>query len=58
MIDEIEFSCPRCGHKWEKSLAELKKEQTVYRDEKKQVIEVRDACPVCGTHVVLQVQED
>lgn len=59
MSDKTEFTCPRCGHKWEKSLAELKREQATYRDAaKKQVIEVRDACPVCGTYVVLQVQED
>jgi ribosomal protein S27AE len=57
MSDKIEFTCPRCGRKWKKSLAELKREQAVWRGEEKKIIEVRDACPVCGTYVVLQVQE-
>jgi ribosomal protein S27AE len=58
MSEKIEFTCPRCGSKWQKSLAELKQEETVWRGEEKKVIEVRDACPVCGTQAVFQVQED
>ena len=62
MSEKIKITCPRCKHKWEKSLQELEKMETIYRGEKEKpqgkIEKYRAVCPVDGTYVILEVQED
>ncbi len=64
MSDKIKITCPRCKHKWEQSLNELVKMEivTVYRGEKekpkKNIVKYRAKCPVDGTYVIIEVEED
>jgi len=58
--NNIEITCPRCGHTWEQDLTGLdKKDLVVYRDPaqpKKKQYRVR--CPRCGTRTIVSVEED
>jgi hypothetical protein len=62
MSEKIKITCPRCGHKWEKSMPELEKVEVIYRGgEKAPPVEIgkyRAVCPVDGTYVILEIQED
>jgi len=62
MSDKIKITCPRCGHKWEKSLPELERLETIYRGGKektrKEIVKYRALCPVDGTYIILEVEED
>lgn len=63
MSDKIKLTCPRCKHKWEKSLNELEKIDTIYRGEgegktKKNVVKYRAQCPNDGTYVIVEMEED
>lgn len=64
MDDHIPLNCPRCGHAWEKSLGELENYEDIYRgvkgkeEPKAKVVKYRAQCPVCGTYVIVTVQED
>jgi len=62
MSEKIKITCPRCGHKWEKSLSELEIDQTIYREINKKpdvkVVKYRAVCPVCGTYIIIEVEED
>ena len=62
MSEKIKITCPRCGHKWEKSLAELEKLEEIYRGEKekpkKEIVKYRAICPNDGTYVIIEVEED
>ena len=62
MSEKIKITCPRCKHEWEKSLSELEKIETIYRGEneklKKEVVKYRAVCPVDGTYVIIEVEED
>ena len=63
MSDEVKITCPRCGHKWEQSLKKLEKMVEVYRDidqkhTKKETVKYRAICPVDGTYIILEVEED
>ena len=63
MNDKIKITCTRCEHKWEKSLAELEKIVTIERGEakekpKREIVDYRAVCPVCGTYTIIKVQED
>jgi hypothetical protein len=63
MSDEVKITCPRCGHKWEKSLSALEKIDIIYRGDEKEktkvkIIEYRAVCPVDGTYVIIEVEED
>ena len=64
MSDKIKITCPRCGHKWEQSLGELEKMEIIYRGAKKEkskekkVSQYRAVCPVDGTYIILEVEED
>ena len=62
MSDKIKITCPRCKHEWEKSLQELERIEIVYRGErdksKVKVGKYRAVCPVDGTYVIIEVEED
>lgn len=59
MSEEIEITCPRCGHKWKTSLQELEKQAVIYRgSEKPKGEKYRAVCPVDGTYIILEIQED
>ncbi len=62
MSDKIKIDCPRCGHNWEQSLAELEKVETIYRGEKEKaqgkIVKYRAVCPVDGTYIIIEVEED
>jgi hypothetical protein len=64
MSEKIKITCPRCKHKWEKPLAELEKMETIYRGDEKEkkksvvVQQYRAVCPVDGTYIILEVQEE
>ena len=62
MSDKIKITCPRCKYKWEKSLSELEKMETIYRGEKEKpkgkIVEYRAVYPVDGTYVIIEVEED
>jgi hypothetical protein len=63
MSDKIKITCPRCGHKWEKSLSKLEQLKIIYRGVENEkltgkIVEYRAVCPVDGTHVVIEVEED
>lgn len=64
MSDIVKLTCPRCKHKWERSLRELERVETVYREEKGKpkpagrVVTYRAQCPNDGTYVIVEVQED
>jgi len=62
MSEKIKITCPRCKHEWEKSLSELEKMETIYRGEKEKpkgkIVEYRAVCPVDGTYVIIEVEED
>ncbi len=62
MSDKIELTCPRCKHKWEKSLNELERLEEIYRGEKERsqgkVVKYRAQCPNDGTYVIVEVEED
>ena len=61
MSEKIKITCPRCKHKWEKSLSELEKIEIIYRGEEKpkeKIVEYRAICPNDGTYVIIKVQED
>jgi len=59
MSEKIKITCPRCKHKWEKSLPELEEIKTIYRGDEKEktkrkVVEYRAVCPVDGTFVIVK----
>ena len=62
MSDMIKLTCPRCKHKWEKSLSELDFVEEIYRGEKEKtnmkVTKYRAQCPNDGTYVIVEVEED
>ncbi|MEP7134537.1 MAG: hypothetical protein ABI904_06355 [Chloroflexota bacterium] len=61
MSDKIKITCPRCGHEWKASLQELEKQAVIYRGEEKpktDVVKYRATCPVDGTYIILEIQED
>jgi hypothetical protein len=62
MSDTIKLTCPRCKHKWEKSLNELEIVEEIYRGEKEKpkvkVTKYRAQCPNDGTYVIVEVEED
>jgi len=63
MSEKIKITCPRCKHKWEKSLQELEKLETLYRGDEKEkqkgkIVEYRAVCPNDGTYVIIKVEED
>ena len=63
MSEKIKITCPRCKHKWGKSLSELEKMEVIYRGDEKEktkgkVVEYRAVCPNDGTYIVVEVQED
>ena len=63
MSEKIKITCPRCKHKWEKSRPELEEIKTIYRGDEKEktkrkVVEYRAVCPVDGTFVIIEVEED
>lgn len=64
MSDKITVPpCPKCGNKWETTLKQLEKVEIGYRKHdpnkpQKTVSQYRAQCPVCGTYVILDVQED
>lgn len=63
MSEKIKITCPRCKHKWEKSLSELEKMEIIYRGDEQEkpqgaVVKYRAVCPVDGTYIILEVQED
>ena len=62
MSEKIKITCPRCKHKWGKSYRSWKYCKTIYRGEKEKpkgkVVKYRAVCPVDGTYVILEVEED
>ena len=58
MSEKIKITCPRCGHEWKASLQELEKQEIIYRGEDKKVVVYRAVCPVDGTYIILEIQED
>ena len=62
MSDNIKITCPRCKHEWKKSLQELERLEIVYRGEKEEpkgeIVKYRAVCPVDGTYVIIEVEED
>lgn len=61
MSEKIKITCPRCGHEWKASLQELVQQETIYRGEEKpktDVVKYRAVCPVDGTYIILEIQED
>jgi len=61
MSDKIKITCPRCGHEWKASLQELEKQEVIYRGEEKpkmDIVKYRAVCPVDGTYIILEIQED
>ena len=64
MSDKIKVTCPRCKLTWETTLAELEKTETIYREIHKEpaanktVVKYRAKCPVDGTYIILEVEED
>jgi predicted RNA-binding Zn-ribbon protein involved in translation (DUF1610 family) len=53
----ITFTCPRCGHTWDRDQAALdEQDQVVYRGPT-QKRAYRDSCPKCGSHVVTEIEE-
>ena len=62
MSEKIKIICPRCQHEWEKSLQELERLEIIYRGEnekpKSKIVKYRAVCPVDGTYVIIEVEED
>ena len=63
MNDTIKITCPKCQHRWEQSLGKLEKLQEIHKGGKKEhneknVVKYRAVCPVDGTYIILEVQED
>ena len=64
MDDYIKLTCPRCKNNWKKSLNELERFEDIFRSSKGKeepngkIARYRTQCPVCGTYVVITVQED
>ena len=63
MSDKLPLKCPRCKHKWEQSLDELEKLETIYKGDaressNKKVVKYRAQCPNDGTYVIVEVEED
>ena len=66
MSEKIKIKCPRCKHEWRASLEELEKDETVFREinesasdtAKKKHQKYRAVCPVDGTYVIIEVEED
>lgn len=62
MSEKIKITCPKCHSTWEKSLQELERLEIIYRGEKEKPkgknVEYRAVCPVCGTYVIIEVEED
>lgn len=61
MNDKVKLKCPRCGHKWEKSLREMERVEEVFRDAKEKpkdkTVKYRTQCPNDGTYVIVDVEE-
>jgi hypothetical protein len=66
MSEKIKIICPRCKHEWETTLEELERTETVvYREmvkeaaaTDKRTAKYRAKCPVDGTYIILEVEED
>ncbi len=67
MSDMIPFECPRCRHRWEKSPRLLERVEDIYRRVEAaaqpapapgKIVNYRDQCPICGTYVIVTVEED
>ena len=61
MSDKIKITCPRCGNEWKASLQELEKQEIIYRGDEKpktDIVKYRAVCPVDGTYIILEIQED
>ena len=65
MSEKIKITCPRCQHEWETTLEELEKAETIYREvlkdaagTNKKTAKYRAKCPVDGTYIIVEVEED
>lgn len=65
MSEKIKITCPRCKHEWETTLEELEQIKTIYREmfneaagTNKGTTKYRAKCPVDGTYIILEVEED
>jgi hypothetical protein len=62
MSEKVKIVCPRCKHKWEQSLDELEKVETIYKDNgdkhKDKLDKYRAICPNDGTYIIIEIKED
>ena len=60
MSEKFPITCPKCQHAWQTSLAQLERDQDLYKGSapanKAKTSPYRAQCPVCGVYFIVEIQ--